>query len=236
MMEKTGVKRKFQELPTEGDGTIQDVLCNPTLKKQKITLETERPKPRTIFNSPLGHVEYYANFIDRREATKIRDTLIKEVPWEKEQIVIYGQKITAPRLVYSFGDEGVFYRYSGAKRVAAPWHSELLKMKDNIEKQLGDKFNFALVNYYRDGTDYIGFHSDKEGDLVAGASIASVSLGAERDFILMANKTPAQKHSVLLENGSLLFMRGNTQKNYKHSVPKSKTLLKEPRINITLER
>jgi hypothetical protein len=51
-------------------------------------------------------VEYYANFIDRREATKIRDTLIKEVPWEKEQIVIYGQKITAPRL-------GTFFYFVG---------------------------------------------------------------------------------------------------------------------------
>lgn len=117
--------------------------------------------------------------------------------------------------------------------MAAPWHAELLKMKENIEKQFGDKFNFALVNYYRDGTDYMGFHSDKEGDLVAGAPIASVTLGAERDFVLMSNKTPTQKHSLLLQNGSLLFMRGNTQKNYKHSVPKSKVLLKEPRINIT---
>ncbi len=106
-------------------------------------------------------------------------------------------------------------------------------MKQDIEKHYGDKFNFALVNYYRDGTDYIGFHSDKEGDLVAGAPIASVSLGAERDFILMSNKNSAQKHTLLLQNGSLLFMRGNTQRNYKHSVPKSKVLLKEPRINIT---
>mgnify|MGYP001067357486 FL=1 len=141
------------------------------------------------------------------------------------------------RLVYSYGDDGIFYRYSGTKRIAAPWHGELLKMKEKIEKEfVGDKFNYALVNYYRDGTDYIGFHSDKEGDLVTGAAIASVSLGAERDFIFTSNSTPKQKYTVLLENGSLLFMRGNTQKNYKHSVPKSKVVLREPRINITFRR
>ncbi len=81
----------------------------PELKKHKSSPEKDKPKARTIFNSPLGHVEYYANFIERSEATRIRDALIKDVPWEKEEIVIFGKKITAPRL-------GKFFHFSSPIR------------------------------------------------------------------------------------------------------------------------
>jgi alkylated DNA repair dioxygenase AlkB len=67
-----------------------------------------------------------------------------------------------------------------------------------------------------------------------GPVIASVSLGAERLFRLRSKSgriTFAEK----LQHGSLLIMAGDTQKNFRHEVPKEHGI-SEPRINLTFRR
>ncbi len=92
--------KKFWESPT--DPILPQSRTSeyePKHKKQKTEHEKlEKPKACILFSGPLGHVEYFADFIQRADATKLRDILIKEVPWEKEEIVLFGKKITAPRL------------------------------------------------------------------------------------------------------------------------------------------
>lgn len=125
----------------------------------------------------------------------------------------------------------------------------LMAAHEKIKELTGETFNYAYLNYYRDGNDHIGFHSDKEDTLEAGSTIASLSLGATRDFIirhigdtrlaqnmsddkLRVEALEAAKETISLKAGSLLLMKKLTQKVYHHHVPK-RINVKSPRINIT---
>lgn len=125
----------------------------------------------------------------------------------------------------------------------------LLAAHEKIKLLTGETFNYAYLNYYRDGKDSIGFHSDKEEILEEGSTIASLSLGATRDFVIRHIKDTrlaqdmsddklrlkaleAAKQTIPLKSGSLLLMKKQTQKIYHHHVPK-RLNVKSPRINIT---
>jgi len=49
-----------------------------------------------------------------------------------------------PRLIVSYGDAGVSYRYSGMDYAALPWLHTLLEIKDGIEAVQGE-YNFCLL-------------------------------------------------------------------------------------------
>jgi alkylated DNA repair dioxygenase AlkB len=80
----------------------------------------------------------------------------------------------------------------------------------------------------------MGWHSDDEKSIARNSCIASISLGAERKFSFK-HKRSGETVSVLLETGSLLLMKGETQTHWLHSLPKSKRV-REPRINLTFRR
>jgi alkylated DNA repair dioxygenase AlkB len=128
-----------------------------------------------------------------------------------------------------FGD--VPYAYSGALKTPLPWTGKLLELKEMVQSSSGRFFNSCLLNYYADGGEGMGWHSDDEKSLVSNAAIASLSLGAPRNFRFKHRRT-GETVSVLLENGSLLLMEGETQTHWVHCLPKSKRIL-EPRINLT---
>jgi alkylated DNA repair dioxygenase AlkB len=93
-------------------------------------------------------------------------------------------------------------------------------------------YNAVLCNLYREGSDSVGLHADAEPEM--GPVIASVSLGAERLFRLKRlDGTVA--FSERLPHGSLLIMAGQTQKNFKHEVPKEPDVV-QSRINLTFRR
>jgi alkylated DNA repair dioxygenase AlkB len=77
----------------------------------------------------------------------------------------------------------------------------------------------------------MGWHSDDEKMIVPKSAIASVSFGATRKFVFKHKKDKTQV-STILENGSLLVMKGETQIDWLHALPKS-TKIKTPRINLT---
>jgi len=84
---------------------------------------------------------------------------------------------------------------------------------------------------YHDGNEGMGWHSDDEKSIEGNSAIASLSFGAERKFSFKHKQTK-ETISVLLENGSLLLMEDETQKNWLHGLPKS-TKITLPRINLT---
>lgn len=116
---------------------------------------------------------------------------------------MFGKNIPAPRLTAAFGEDGIKYRYAGMERdTIIEWPKNLLKVKELIEKRRGIKLNYAFVNIYEvqdaDGKDvehYIGWHADKEADIVCddtgATTIASISLGDERKFQIRAHKRKA---------------------------------------------
>jgi alkylated DNA repair dioxygenase AlkB len=115
-------------------------------------------------------------------------------------------------------------------------------LRRNTEAATGCKFNFCLVNYYASGADSISYHSDDERFLGPLPAIASFSLGSKRDFLLkhkpVENVEFKPPTKLPLASGDMILMRGKTQSNWLHSIPKrsGKNLDDGGRINITFRR
>eukprot|EP00752_Nemacystus_decipiens_P008604 g7683.t1 len=145
--------------------------------------------------------------------------------WAQRPISVAGKEVLQPRLTCSFGKEGVSYKYSGKILRAAPWDGmpAIQEILCKVERAVGrgpGVFNYVLLNWYRDGDDYMGWHADDESDLDEGAPIASVSLGDERRFRFRRKNNHSEKLEFILRGGSLLIMEGSTQKHWQHHVPK----------------
>ena len=116
---------------------------------------------------------------------------------------------------------------------AQPWPQVLHVLRARLTRETGVAFNTVLANLYRNGADSVGWHADDEAELGDAPSIASVSLGAERDFQLRhRRRKDLALHTVALPHGSLLLMRGDTQKMWKHQLPRRKRV-SSARINLT---
>jgi alkylated DNA repair dioxygenase AlkB len=178
-----------------------------------------------------GIVNYYGKILSSEEANRYFDLLMQSILWEKDEIIVFGKYITTKREVAWYGDSQYVYTYSNTTRQALAWTKELFGVKQIVEKCAGIKFNSCLLNLYHNGNEGMGWHSDDEKSLGKNNTIASLSFGAERKFSFKHKQTK-QTVSVVLEHGSLLMMKGATQSNWLHSLPKSKNIT-QPRINLT---
>ena len=131
-----------------------------------------------------------------------------------------------------YGDKNKSYTYSGITMTPLPWTKELLKVRKEIEVFSQQEFNSVLLNYYRSGDDSVSWHSDDEDELGELPVIGSVSFGGLRKFRFRNKEDKTQTRTYELENGSLLLMKGNTQKYWEHEVPKTKKKVLV-RINLT---
>lgn len=185
-----------------------------------------------VLNLPDAEIIYYPHFFDRNEADAIFIELKNDIPWQQDDICVYGKIHPQPRLTALFGNEGKPYSYSNIKMQPHPWNSLLLKLKSHVESVSDTYFTTVLLNRYRDGKDSNGWHADNEKELGINPIIASVSFGAERVFQLKHHSIPDLKQNILLEHGSLLLMKGTTQHFWKHQIPKTSKPIGE-RINLT---
>jgi alkylated DNA repair dioxygenase AlkB len=185
-----------------------------------------------ILNLPDAEISYFPNFLSKTEADSLFLELLQNIPWQQDEITVFGKKHLQPRLTALYGNEGKPYSYSNIVMQPHQWILPLQKIKSLVENVSETNFTSVLLNYYRDGRDSNGWHADDEKELGTNPIIASVSLGAERPFQLKHNTDSSLKKSILLEHGSLLLMKGTTQHLWKHQIPKT-TKHVEPRINLT---
>lgn len=181
---------------------------------------------------PDAEIIYYPQFFDKEQADIIFAELVKEIPWQQDEIRVYGKIHPQPRLTALFGNEGKPYSYSNITMQPHPWNSLLQKLKTEIENVADVNFTTVLLNQYRDGKDSNGWHADNEKELGINPVIASLSFGAERMFQLKHNLDKDLKKSIVLQHGSLLIMKGTTQHFWKHQIPKTAKPI-GPRINGT---
>lgn len=174
---------------------------------------------------------YYPHFLALTDSTQLLTKLRQNISWQQEQYQMFGKQIPSPRLVAWYGDKDAVYQYSGILHQPSPWLPELLSIKEIIEQKFNLQFNSVLANLYRNESDSMGYHSDNEIELGKNPIIASLSLGAERKFNLKHKKNKSL-HKMILSDGSLLIMSGDTQNHWHHSVPKQKKPTGE-RINLT---
>lgn len=179
-----------------------------------------------------GEVYLYGNFFSKEESDLFYFELREEVPWKHEPIKIFGKEVMQPRLTAWYADEGIKYTYSGITMQGLIWSRALLKIKQKVETCSGLTFNSALLNYYRDGNDSMGWHRDNEKELGKDPAIASVSFGASRTLKFRNYRNKKEQILLELEHGSLLTMLGETNHHWEHAIPKSKKI-NSGRINIT---
>lgn len=154
------------------------------------------------------------------------------INWKQDFIKFFGKIHPLPRLTAWYGDPGASYAYSGIRSDPNPWNEGLLYLKQKLELALGVDFNSVLLNWYRDGSDSLNWHADDEKELGSEPTIASVSFGAPRDFLFRSKDSNKTDVSLTLENGSLVVMKGKTQQNWVHSIPKRKGV-RGSRFNLT---
>jgi len=185
-----------------------------------------------VLNLPDAEIIYYPHFFDKKEADAIFAQLTNDIPWQQDDIRVFGKIHPQPRLTALFGNEGKSYSYSNIKMQPHPWTLLLQKIKSYVESVSDTNFTTVLLNQYRDGKDSNGWHSDNEKELGTNPIIASISFGAERVFQLKHNSILGLKQNILLEHGSLLVMKGTTQHFWKHQIPKTAKPIGS-RINLT---
>jgi alkylated DNA repair dioxygenase AlkB len=165
---------------------------------------------------PIGNAEILARLID-------------ETPWRADTVVVYGKRYLQPRLTAWYGEAS--YTYSGLTLQALPLSPLLEQLRTAVEQATGRRYNSVLLNYYRDGADSMGMHSDDEPELGPQPAIASLSYGATRTFTLRHKRS---KRTVKLDltDGSLLLMAGTLQAHWQHGINKTAQLV-GPRLNLT---
>ena len=178
-----------------------------------------------------GTVLYYGRVLDTAHADALMEKLLTTIAWKNDEAVIFGRHIITKRKVAWYGSENYSYTYSKTTKQALPWTKELLELKALAELHTAAQYNSCLLNLYHDGDEGMAWHSDAEKDMKKDAAIASMSFGAERKF-MFKHKEIKETISLVLEHGSLLVMKDDTQSNWLHRLPPSK-LIKTPRINLT---
>ncbi|HLP54674.1 MAG TPA: alpha-ketoglutarate-dependent dioxygenase AlkB [Fluviicola sp.] len=189
-------------------------------------IENKLPKNGTVF--------YFGTVMNAREADHYLERLLQTIEWKNDEAVIFGKHFITKRKVAWYGDDAYSYTYSNTTKTALSWTRELIELKQLVEAKTGAVYNSCLLNLYHDGSEGMAWHSDDEKMLNRHGSIASLSFGAERKFAFK-HKYDQQIVSLILEHGSLLEMKDETQSYWLHRLPPT-TLVKRPRVNLTFRQ
>ncbi|KAG5516235.1 hypothetical protein RHGRI_037062 [Rhododendron griersonianum] len=247
-------------------------------------------KRQTIDLQNGSEVVFIPRFLSFEESWKWFHYLNKEIPWTRPIIRVFGRSCVQPRDTCYIASSGLpELVYSGYQPHAYSW-DDFPPLKDILEAVHktfpGSSFNSLLLNRYKGGNDYVGWHADDEKLYGSTPEIVSVSFGCDREFLLRKkpSKIPqgitmhffvrhfrlilylctsvtvfymqvqtnkrvkgeppskrlkknrqSDQHSFTLKHGSLLLMRGYTQRDWVHSVPK-RAKAEATRINLTFRR
>lgn len=184
------------------------------------------------FDLADADVTLLPGWCDVAEADEWFDDLHATIRWRQDTITVFGRTSLVPRLSAWHGDPGAAYEYSHIRLQPEPWCEPLTTIRARVEAECGVAFNGVLCNLYRDGRDGVAWHADDERELGPAPVIASVSLGATRRFQLRRHDDRSRRHDIDLTHGSLLVMRGDTQRHWLHQIPKTTSDV-GPRINLT---
>jgi len=182
------------------------------------------------FNLPGLELMLLETFIPKTEADFYYSHLLKVTPWREYQMPMYDKIVTAPRMVAWYGSS------EESSENALAWTPELLALKEKVENETGLEFNAVLLNLYRNGSDSVAWHSDREHQIGSNPNIASVTFGQTRPFRFRhKTRKDIRQLKIPLHHGTLLLMHGSTNTFWEHHIPKSaKQML--PRINLTFRQ
>lgn len=181
-----------------------------------------------------GEAIYYGCIFNDEQIDAFFNDLSNKVQWANESLIMFGKEITIKRKAAFYADKGIQYTYSKKTKKGMDWLPVIEKLKWEAEKYTQQKYNACLLNYYHNGQEGMGWHADNEPEIIPNSSIASISIGASRKFSFK-HRESKETISILLENGSLIEMKGPLQNYWLHALPKTAKII-TPRINLTFRQ
>ncbi len=175
-----------------------------------------------------GDVRLVRGWLPAPRADALLAQIRARIVWTQERRQMYDRMVDVPREQALVGEKS-------SRLASVPWWPEIEAVRDALERATGARFAFALLNRYRDGSDSVAWHNDREVAAVERPVIASLTLGATRAFDIRPKRDRGRVISVDLDHGDLVVMRGDTQLNYEHRVAKDRRIAGE-RINLTFRQ
>ena len=160
---------------------------------------------------------------------------MEQIDWQQPIVTLYGRRHPVPRMTAFLAADGLNYRYSGTVHQGTGWPEWFIPLLLKVSAASGTRFNGCLLNLYRSGDDRMGWHADDEPEINQAEPIASLSLGASRDFCLRLKQEAKEKHTLPLNDGDLLIMHPGCQQAWMHGVP-TRRKITTSRINLTFRR
>jgi len=183
------------------------------------------------FVLPDAELLFWPKWLSPEQAERCYQQLAQQLNWQQPAIKIFGKAVLIPRQQVWMGDPHCSYKYSGVLFEPEPWHPLVRQLTDWVNQLCQTHFNSVLLNWYADGQQHMGWHSDDEPELGNNPQIASLSLGQQRFFDLK-HKNLGTQLKLELGHGSLLLMAGQCQQYWQHRVPKMAAAA-EGRVNLT---
>ncbi|CAM4046285.1 alpha-ketoglutarate-dependent dioxygenase AlkB [Pseudoalteromonas byunsanensis] len=181
---------------------------------------------------------YYSQFMSRQQSQAIFDWIASSFDLsDPEKVTLpHGEEVSIwPwKMIFiepQLADTDAFPQCHGRR---VPWPPLLAQLQQQIAQCTGVEFSVGVCLYYPDGEEYMGFHTDLPAFGPTDV-IASISLGAEREFLIREQNNPDIQHNLTLEDGSLLVMGKGFQEQYEHAVAKG-TKQTGPRFNISFRK
>lgn len=169
-----------------------------------------------ISNEHGLNVEYYSEFYKTEKADEYF-TQLKDLSFFSPTFKISGVCAQPKRKILAYSDAGLKCAFPGTKISPLPWTPLMLKLREDVEKQVGCTFNYVLLNYYEDGSSSLCHHKDKENCLNSTFPIAVLSFGQNRT--LEFKKPNCETTSLNIEHGSLYLICNPTNKEFTHEMP-----------------
>ena len=184
-------------------------------------LFAESKEKFTDFNLPDTDLRLWEYFFPKQESDRYYGLFLHGTPWKQHHRRMYDKVVADPRLTAWYGKNG------------HAWTPELLQIKAKVEEQAGISFNSVLLNYYRDGSDSVSWHSDTLPSSGRHHAIASVTFGETRVFkVRHKTRKDIAQLDIPLTHGAFLLMGETMQYHYEHHIPKTAKKI-APRINLT---
>lgn len=136
--------------------------------------------------------------------------LLEVGAWGQREVHMYDRLVLEPRLTAGF--------HTDVRDESTP--EAVVQITELLSQRYAVRLDRVWVNLYRDGSDSVAWHGDRNAKVHKNPLVATVSLGARRKFQLRPKGSSSIAHTLMPGHGDLVVMGGACQHEWEHTVPK----------------